>query len=237
MRAIARFTLMTILFTCVGARPLSAQSTVREAMDVARLRVARDSFVVMLQGKPRGFQRLTVSRTATGWQFGDAVTIDSMVTQSSVAEFDQRLQEISLTQAGDMTGRRMAIDLRFAAGRVRGRSMTPVSGPTGAIDIDTVIADGIPDDNAVLPMMAAIRWRDGLSFTAPVFSSGRGTITEYSFRVVGPESVTVPAGQFQTWRIEQRAQRSVTFVNVTTTQPYRIIRVSNGPVFEMLLVK
>ncbi|MCC6246121.1 MAG: DUF3108 domain-containing protein [Gemmatimonadaceae bacterium] len=237
MRAIARFTLITILFALAGAGPLSAQSTVREAVDLSRLRVARDSFVVMLQGKPRGFQRLTVARTATGWQFGDAVTVDSMVSQSSVADFDQRLQEISLTQAGDMTGRRMAINLRFADGRVRGRSMTPVSGPTGAIEIDTVIADGIPDDNAVLPMMAAIRWREGLSFTAPVLSSGRGTITEYSFRVVGTESVTVPAGLFQTWRVEQRAQRSVTFVNVTTTPPYRIVRVSNGPVFEMLLVK
>jgi Protein of unknown function (DUF3108) len=232
-----RFGLTTLLLSLVGAAPLTAQTTLRDAVDPARLRVARDSFVVMLQGKPKGFQRLTAVQTPTGWQLGDAVTVDSMVTQTSLTTLDRALRDQSLTQEGVMMGKPMAINLAFANGRVRGRSMTPTSGPTGSIDIDTTIADGVPNDNVVLPLMAAMRWKEGLSFTVPVLSTGRGTIADYTFRVVGAESVTVPAGQFSTWRIEQRAQRSVTFVNVTQTAPYRIVRVSNGPVFEMLLVK
>lgn len=229
--------LTALIIALAVAAPLTAQTSLRDAIDPARLRVSRDSFVVMLQGKPRGFQRLTAVQTPTGWQLGDAVTVDSMVTQSSLTTLDHTLRDQSLVQEGIMMGKPMAINLVFANGRVRGRSMTPTSGPTGSLDIDTTIADGVPNDNVVLPLMAAMRWKEGTSFTAPVLATGRGAISEYTFRVVGAESVTVPAGQFATWRIEQRAQRSVTFVNVTQTAPYRIVRVSNGPVFEMLLVK
>jgi len=115
--------------------------------------------------------------------------------------------------------------------------MTPTSGPSGAITIDTTIAAGVPDDNAVLSLMAAVRWRDGLVFSAPVLSSGKGTITEYAFRVVSTETVTVPAGRFDTWRVEQRAERNVMYVNVTRSAPYRIVRISNGSAFQMHLVK
>lgn len=222
----------------VGASSLSAQATtMREHLDPARLRSARDSFVVMLQGKPRGWQRLTVERTAAGWQVGDAITIDSMVSQASVITLSSSLDEQSLRQEGVMRGRNMKISLDFTDGRVRGSAMTPASGPTGATAIDTSVAAGTIDDNAVTPLLAAVRYRDSLDITFPVLSSGKGTISQHRLRVVGSESVTVPAGQFDTWRVEMRAERSVVFANVTRSAPYRIVKLSNGPAFEMLLLK
>ncbi len=234
-----RLTLATagLLLAVSAAAPLRAQAPLRDQLDRSRLRAGTDSFVVMLQGKAKGWQRLTMARDGEGWQVGDAITIDSMVSQASVVRFDADLQERSLRQQGSMTGRDMKISLDWKDGRVRGSAMTPVSGPTGALTIDTTVAPGIIDDNAVAPLLLAVRWRDSLDFSFPVLSSGRGTVSQQRARVLGSETTTVPAGQFDTWRVELRADRSVMFVNVTKSAPYRVVKMSNGPAFEMHLLK
>ena len=229
--------LVGLLFALSHPSSLAAQSALREHVDLARLRVARDSFVVMMQGKPKGWQRLTTAHDGSGWVLGDAVTIDSMVSQSSAISFDAQLEERSLRQEGLMMGRAMKISLDWQGGRVSGRSMTPSSGPAGAIAIDTSVAPGTVDDNAVMPLLAAVRFREGFDVQFPVLSSGKGTIAPQRLRVVASEPVTVPAGQFDTWRVELRAERSAAFVNITKSAPYRIVRISNGPAFEMLLLK
>ena len=219
------------------AGSLAAQQPLRDHLDASRLRVASDSFVVLLQGKPQGWQRLTMDRDGAGWQVGDAVEITSMVRQSSVVRLDERLQERSLRQEGTMAGREMQIALDFIDGRVRGRSMTPSSGPSGPLVIDTTLTPGTIDDNAVMPLLPAVRWQEGLDIAFPVFSSGKGTVADYRLRVLGTETTVVPGGSFDTWRIELRLERSATIVNVTRSEPYRVVRMSNGPAFEVQLVK
>lgn len=227
----------TLVMAVVLAAPLQAQSTLREAIDKSRLRAGTDSFVVMLQGKAKGWQRLTMARDGKGWQVGDAITIDSMVTQGSVVRFDADLHERSLRQEGVMMGRPMKISLDWQDGRVKGTAMTPSSGPTGSTTIDTVTLAGTIDDNAVAPLLAVVRWRDSLEFSFPVLSSGKGTVSQQQLKVVGSEQTTVPAGVFDTWKIELRAERSLMVANVTKVAPYRVVRMRNGPAFEMQLLK
>ncbi len=226
-----------LLLAVPVAAPLGAQSTLREAIDQSRLRVGTDSFAVIMQGKTKGWQRLTMARDGKGWQVGDAITIDSMVTQGSSIRFDADLHERSLRQEGVMMGRPMKISLDWQNGRVQGTAMTPSSGPTGSTSIDTVTLTGTIDDNAVAPLLAVVRWRDSLDFSFPVLSSGKGTVSQQRLRVVGSESTTVPAGVFDTWKIELRADRSVMIANVTKAAPYRVVRMRNGPAFEMQLLK
>ncbi len=228
---------LTILLATSVTAPLAAQSTLRDAIDRSRLRVGTDSFAVIMQGKTKGWQRLTMARDGKGWQVGDAITIDSMVTQGSIIRFDADLQERSLRQEGVMMGRPMKISLDWQNGRVQGTAMTPSSGPSGSMSIDTVALTGVIDDNAVAPLLAVVRWRDSMEFSFPVLSSGKGTVSQQRLRVVGTESTTVPAGVFDTWKIELRADRSLMIANVTKTAPYRVVRMRNGPAFEMQLLK
>jgi hypothetical protein len=217
--------------TAVGQVPL------REHIDPARIRVASDSFAVVLQGKPRGWQRLRVSRVDAGWQLADAITIDTVVTQESISTLDADLGERSLRQEGRMQGKPMKIVLDWSAGRVRGTAMTPSAGPAGTLTFDTIAVAGAIDDNSITPLLHAVRWRDSLAIAVPVFSSGRGTTASYRLTVSGAEQVTVPAGQFDTWRIEMRAERSLLIANVTRSAPYRIVRMRNGPAFDVQLLK
>ena len=227
--------ILALAALALGTAPLAAQTTLREHLDPARLRVGRDSFVVMLQGQPRGWQRLTMERAGTGWVVGDAITIDSLVTQASHISLDAALHETALRQEGRMRGREMKITLDFADGRARGTAITPTN-PQGPLTIDTTVLAGTVDDNAVAPLLAAVRLRDSLDIAFPVMASGKGTVAPQRLRVLGSELVTVPAGQFDAWRVELSAGRSTVLFFVTKRAPYRVVKMSNGPAFEMQLL-
>jgi hypothetical protein len=215
---------------------LPAQTRLAEVLDPARLSPARDSFVVMLQGQPRGWQRLVRTPQGTGWQLEDAISVTDMVTQGSVMRFDRRLAQLSLRQEGVMSGKPMQIALDYANGRVKGTANTP-SNPSGAIAIDTAVAAGMVDDNAVLPLLVAVRWRDSLAVAVPMLTSGKGTIETTQLRVMGTDRTTVPAGTFDTWQVEMTMGRSRSQVFITRDAPYRIVRVRLGPQFEMQLLR
>jgi hypothetical protein len=87
-----------------------------------------------------------------------------------------------------------------------------------------------------MPLLPAVRWRDSLAVAFPVIASGKGTTSSWTLRVLGADTTTVPAGHFATWRVEMQAGRSRTEVHVTRSAPYRVVRIRNGPVFEMLLL-
>ncbi len=189
-----------------------------------------------MQGKPSGWQRLTMARDGDGWMVGDALAIGTMVSQSSVIRFGPDLSERSLRQEGVMQGKSMEIALDFADRRVRGTAVTPTH-PPGPVTIDTAVARGTIDDNAVMPLLSAVRWRDSLWLVIPVLASGKGTIDAWQLRVLGADTTTVPAGHFDTWRVEMRAERSRSTVHVSRAAPHRVVRIILGPAFEMQLVR
>ena len=86
------------------------------------------------------------------------------------------------------------------------------------------------------PLQAYVRWREGLEFTFSVISCGKGTISDFAVKVPESERVTLPAGDFDTWRVQLTMERSRMVANVTRSAPYRAVRMSNGSLFEVRLV-
>jgi hypothetical protein len=234
-RFAAAVTLCVLLSSSMSAQPAPTETTLREQIDASRLRIGRDSFVVMLRGAASGWQRLIGARDGSVWIGGDAIDMPGIVQQQSVFRMDAALHELSIRQEGTMQDKPMKISLDFAAGRVKGSALTPSGGVT-TLAIDTTVTVGTIDDNAVMPLLPAVRWRDSLALSFPVIASGKGTTSAWTLRVLGADTTTVPAGHFSTWRFEMRAGRSRTEVHVTRSAPYRVVRIRNGPVFEMLLL-
>ena len=69
-----------------------------------------------------------------------------------------------------------------------------------------------------------------------MISSGKGTISNFAVKVLESERVTVPAGDFVTWRLQLTMDRSHMVANVTRSEPNRVVRMSNGSLFEVRLV-
>jgi len=104
--------------------------------------------------------------------------------------------------------------------------------------VDTTVAPGTLDDNAIQALLPALPWTAGARWTAPVFASGLGTSLTMTLAVAGEESVTVPAGTFQVFRAELTGgPQPVTFY-VTKAAPFRLVKVAiAGTPIEMQLAK
>lgn len=225
-----------------AAHVLEAQDTssVPSLFEASRMQAGVDSFTVLVQGRPMGWQRHTRSLRDGGWEIRDAITLGSMVAQESVVLIGTDGAERSLRQSGTMRGKPMTIALDFSGDggrrRVRGTADTPTN-PNGVLAIDTSLAKGAVDDNAVTPLLAAMRWRDGLDVSVPVLASGKGTVSPWRLRVIAADTVTVPAGTFRVWRVVQESDGARVQFDITQTAPFRVVRMQQlGTPLEIVLV-
>jgi hypothetical protein len=68
--------------------------------------------------------------------------------------------------------------------------------------IDTTLTPGAIDDNLLTAILPALQWSPTASITLPVFLSGKGYVQSLTLAVKGTETLTVPAGTFDVYRIE-----------------------------------
>jgi hypothetical protein len=74
------------------------------------------------------------------------------------------------------------------------------NGTPRSITVDTTLAPGTIDDNALSLVLPALPLEAGKTFNLNVFSSGEGTTKVVSVKVAGVEQAGVPAGQIQAFR-------------------------------------
>ena len=255
---------LALLTTLLAAHPASvmAQGSWRQHADLARAREATDSFAVMVRGATTGWQRLGWARVggahsnsivlwdslapvngqrtrpsdASDWIMSDEIALAG-VQQRSEVRLAPSLSELGLRQRGSMRGTEMRIALDRQADRLRGTALTPSGGAT-AVPMDVAVPDDAVDDNALTVILPLIRWGDGVTFSVPVVSSGKGTIESFVASVSGKQTVTVPAGTFETWRVALVGPKYALDADVTTAPPYRVVRFGpRGMPMESQLVK
>jgi len=208
------------------------------ALDVARLAAHRDSFVVRVQGNPLGTSVYDVAKDGDGWTITEATSIaNGMIQQGTTLRTDASLAPRALEQRGKVQGRDTKADVAVASGRAKGAAVAP--GPQGLKDvaIDLELPAGTLDDNARSNALPLLRWAPGAKHVVSVFSAGKGTATPLTLAVTGTEQVTVPAGAFEAYRVEQTGgEQPVTFF-VTTAAPHRVVKIVVGGQVELVLAK
>lgn len=68
--------------------------------------------------------------------------------------------------------------------------------------IDAEVVQGTMLEGMDQYAIAVADLRPGQSLTVPVFSAQSGSAVNQTFRVTGTETVTVPAGTFETYKVE-----------------------------------
>ena len=209
-------------------------------LDPAQLVSHRDSFQISVQGNAVGTQVGTLRRTADSLVYDERVSIPvAAATQTTTAIFDPRTLAV---QAVDQTGKAgnqpSEIHLRFAAGRVKGSATIPQqAGTPRTVQIDTTVAVGTFDETSLTALIPALPLAAGKTLHLSVFTPGAGAPQVYTLHVAGPDSVTVPAGRFQAWRVEITGVASIV-MHVTTATPRRVVRMQPvGAPYVLELVK
>jgi len=122
-------------------------------------------------------------------------------------------------------GQRGEAHLTYDHGRVKGRSAAPQpDGSMKQFDVDTVLPPGTLDEDAVAFAVPAFPLEAGKSFTVSFYSPSDGTVKALTFKVGALESVVVPAGTFQAYRIAVTGSRVPFTVYVSAAAPRRVVK-------------
>lgn len=219
-----------------GASSPSSAPTV--AIDGSKLVSATDSSTILLQGNPFGSAVKQVVRSADAVTITQRAALGSVMSQTTTIMLTPAGQMRSVIQTGSVQGVPTKIEANYANGRVRGSATTASQAGPKSITFDTTVAPGTVDDNAVSALIPALPWSKTASFSIPVFASGEGVARTFTMKVTGTQSVTVPAGTFDSYVVELTGGQVPLMLYVTTAQPYRVVKSAPvGPPLEIVLVK
>ncbi len=196
------------------------------AFDRSQIVARSDSFQALVQGNVFGAQTAKVEVTGDSIVYTEATTIGQIQQQSRVV-LNGDLSMRRSDQTGTVQGQHTETHLTYADGRVKGTAMSPQPGGTPkSITVDTTIAAGTVDDNALALLLAAMSLEQGKTFNLNVFSTGEGTTKVVSVKVAAVENVAVPAGTFPAYRLELSGMQLPIVMHVTRDAPRRVVRIA-----------
>ena len=214
----------------VDGNPIAPADLVPKAsalpLDPAQLVPHRDSFAVTLQGKPIGARVTAVRRTADSLVFNETLAFGTGGKQDLTVVFDPAdLSVRRVDQTGSTGGQPNEVHLVYSAGRVKGSAVVPdQSGTPRTVAIDTTIAPGTYDDNAIDVIVLALPLAPGKRFAVNGFSSGDASAKVLTVAVAGLDSVTVPAGTFAAFKVQVSGGQAPFVLHVTRDAPRRIVK-------------
>ncbi|MFO7894869.1 MAG: insulinase family protein [Longimicrobiales bacterium] len=157
---------------------------------------------------------------------------------------EQQLPGMAVTQTTEFEAMsfapiRMSVDagqmgtfaLEVEDGRATGQGLNLQQGPQ---DVDVALPEGTALEGQMEIALAVIDYDDIGEFTLRVLTTA-GTVQPMTATVAGEETITVPAGEFETYRLELQSQQGMT-VWVTKSAPHLVVRrVPEGQPVEMVL--
>ena len=226
--------------TAAELRPAGAAGT-RPGLDTAQFAAHRDSSRVLLQGKEVGFLVTEVRRAADSLVYLEHSNLgngalDQLTSvrmdpaDGAVRQVDQRITRPALTAETQVL---------YGAGRVHGHSAAPqADGTVKRFVIDTALPPGTLDESAVPFVVPALPLAPGQTFTLSFFAPLENTQRLLTFRVSGPDTVTVPAGSYRAYRVDGTGSLVPLTMYVTLERPRRVLKTEfQGQPFVVELVK
>ena len=185
-----------------------------------------DSFQALVQGYVFGAQTAKVEVLGDSIVYTEATTIGQFQQQSRVV-LNGDLSMRRTDQTGTVQGQHTETHLTYANGRVKGTAMSPQPGGTPkSVAVDTTIAAGTVDDNALTLLLAAMPLEQGKTFNLNVFSTGEGATKVVSVKVAAVENIAVPAGTVPAYRLELSGMQLPIVMHVTRDAPRRVVRIA-----------
>jgi zinc protease len=198
------------------------------AFDRAQIVARRDSFEVLRQGDPFGFQVTNVQVASDSIVYTETTALGTFFQQRTTAVLNGAdLAMRRMDQTGTVQNDKSEIHLSYADGKVTGTSVQPQgTGTPRALDVNAPAPPGVVDDNALNMLLPALPLAEGKAFNLNVFSSGEGVTKTLTVRVAGVEDITVPAGKFNAYRLELSGMQIPIVMFVGTESPRRLLRIA-----------
>lgn len=189
------------------------------------LQAGTDSFTVLVQGQPFGYQYMALTRTLDGWEFYERSALGPILQQTTTVRFSPSLEMWSTEQRGRFQGSELRLAVNYADGRARGEGITPGNGTMQNVRYANVtVPGGAIDDNLLVGLLPYFNWTLGATVPVEVFASGRGVAESRTFRVVSEEEIAIPLGTFRAYRIAYEGGEAPGTYWVEVAAPHRVLK-------------
>jgi hypothetical protein len=231
MRFVATVCLVLAIASGQDARP---------DLDAGRLQPGSFSFRTLVDGKEVGRSRIQIRRSTDAGNYIFSNLVIGSFSQSWEAVASQTFAPVSAKlSVGQGSAARTAFDLSYKGDRVTG-FMTSQKEPLRKREVDETIADNTVDQRIDwAAVMALEKYGEGQEFQFHVYDPGTGN-SPVSVRIGESQTITVPAGSFETvrvsYRIDKRSGPETYEVFATKQAPRFLVKEKfpNGSITELV---
>ena len=196
-------------------------------LDPRQLESRTDSSQVVVQGRPLGFAVADITHVGDSVVYSEHAGMgNGMFDQRTTVVFSaadaaaRRLDQVMIRQGTKVEGH-----LVYAGGRVKGNNLVPQ--PDGSVQqfpVDTVVPPGIVDENVAPLVGSSLVLAPGQTLRLAVFTPSEVATKVLTFKVGQPETVVVPAGTFQAYRVDVTGPRVPLVLYVSVDSPHRVVK-------------
>lgn len=197
-----------------------------------RLTAGRDSFAIRVQGNTLGWSVTTVEDTPEGKRLTEHTSLGGFVEQQTTVDVSATGAMLRVRQSGKAQGQPTSIQLDYRDGRVKGKASTVSQAGPKELVIDTTVTAGTIDDNAIQGLVPSLPWSATSEWSFAVFAGGQNESKVTTLKVVGIETVALPAGATEAYKVEFSGGWQPATFWVSTAAPHRLLKigVTNTPV-------
>mgnify|MGYP006282931471 CR=1 FL=1 len=198
------------------------------ALDASRMRRGTFRYAVTAQGNEVASSTIRVEDTGNG-DVRVTEEVSGMISQTTVYVVTPSLEPVSMKQEGQAGQTSASTELSYEDGRVTGTAAVPRQGGEGGrpqieqVQVDTSLAEGVIDQNMAPAALLSSPLGADYRLKLPVFSPGSG-VSQLEASVAGSETVQVPAGSFETWKISLRQGGNQLNLFVTREPPHMLVK-------------
>jgi hypothetical protein len=188
---------------------------------------SRDSFDVIYQGQPFGTFILSLSRAGDNYTVAtDARLSGGAMNMVDTVVFNATsLAPSKVTSSQAMMGMNVGSRITIADGKATGTVQRPSAGGVQTENLNVAVPPGVIVDGTEAALIQTLDFSDGLTMKFQTFDPKTGQTKTQEVTVLAKESVTVPAGTFESWRtqISPAGPGETVTIWVTVAEPRKIV--------------
>jgi zinc protease len=223
LEAIAPVTLIDVEGNPLSREDVLPTEDTPALWDAGRLEAGVRTYSLLFQGNPLGTATYRLERDGDLWISTQTLASALAGNQQTELRFGaEDFAPVSLRQSQSAGGMDVNVAIDVIEGRFVGTANLPAA-MGGARDVDA------PVGQALLPgmdeyAMAASPLAEGTRLSIPYLDVTSGEPVLIEARVTGRETIEVPAGSFDTWRVEVTSPQGVLTLYLSTDSPHILIR-------------
>ncbi len=197
--------------------------------DPAKVEIGAVLYQMILNGQPLGTTAVEIRQEKDVLDVREVASVpDAGFLQQTSARFDTASKTMqSIRSQGQLgAGVGVDVDLKWQDGRLSGHSDFPRQEgyPQGKVGFDHELDGSILERTIIVHLIGGYDLAVGAEIPLRVFNAYEGRVRGRTVRVTAEEEVTVPAGTFQTVRVEIDGGEPSHVLWVAVDPPHRVVK-------------